>query len=79
MNSLVPFRPVPQGRPDLRHALSYLCAQSDSAMEISECTPWQRCRTYGLDLYAPSTVTGVRGAAGGRQPGPRGEPCLYTL
>ena len=35
-------------------------------MEISSCTPWQYCRTYGLDV--PTSSTGMRRAAGGRQP-----------
>ena len=38
-------------------------------MEIASCTPWQHfCRTYGLDFPTSPTITGVRGAAGGRQP-----------
>ena len=45
-----------------------LSAQSDSAKEICQCTPWQCCLTYGLDFPASSTIPGVRGAVGGRQP-----------
>ena len=39
-------------------------------MELFYCTPWQYSyygRIYGLDLPASSTITDMRGAAGGRQ------------
>ena len=34
-------------------------------MDVSECAPWQNCRTCGLDLPTSWTITGVRGAARG--------------
>ena len=40
------------------------------------CIPWQYCRTYGLNLSKSST--GVRGAAGKRQPAAK-NPALYTV
>ena len=48
-------------------------------MEICECTPWQCCPTYGLDLPTSSTITGVRGAAGGRQPAAPARRCEFRL
>ena len=42
-------------------------AYLDPTMEISSCTPWQYCRTYGLGFPTSSTIAGVRGAAGERQ------------
>ena len=38
----------------------------------------ERLLSYGLDLPTSSTITGVRGVAGGRQPG-RGETPLCYL
>ena len=53
-------------------------AHFDSIIETSSCTPWQYCRTYGLDFRTSSTNTGVRGAAGGRQPAAANTPCKYA-
>ena len=46
-------------------------------IEISSCTPWQHCRSYGLDVPTSSTITGLRGAAGGRHPAASRPPCKY--
>ena len=45
---------------------SYLSAQSDSAIEVSRCTPWKCCRIYGLDFPTFSTIAGLRQAEVGR-------------
>ena len=37
-------------------------AQPDSTMGLSQCTPWQYCRIYGLELTTSSTITGTRGS-----------------
>ena len=54
-------------------------AQSDSATQFSWCTPWQCCRTYGLDFPTSSIITGMRGAAGGRQPAAAKPACNMIL
>ena len=40
------------------------------------CTPWQYCRTYGLDLPTSSVITGMRGAKAGISPPRRSPPCM---
>ena len=46
-------------------------------MNIYWCTLWQYCRTYGFDFPTFSTITGVRGAAGGRHLAVANPPCIY--
>ena len=47
-----------------------------SFLEMSSCTPWQYCSTYGLDFTTFSTITGVREVAGGRQPAAANNSCI---
>lgn len=51
-------------------------AQPDPDTEISYRTPWQCCRTFGLDLPTFSTITTVHGSEVGHQP-TGGEACLW--
>ena len=56
-------------------------AQSDPTIEISSCTSWQYCRTYygRLDFPTSPTITGVRGAADGRQPVAAKPLCIHPV
>ena len=48
-------------------------------MENSSGIPWQYCRTYGLDFPTSSTITGMRGAAGGHQTAAQEHPAFYFV
>ena len=54
-------------------------AQSDPDTEISYRTPWQCCRTFGLDLPTFSTITTVHGSEVGHQPTAAKRACGIIL